>query len=109
MLPMHGLNPADAINGDVFFNSEIGQLNGPARTVTLLGNMSFGSDRWNVTTTRLVLGYADAQVNALLDIDGEREATLALCALGRGGTVVTVAGSPLPVPEPVFRRVGRAS
>lgn len=33
--------------------------------------------------TALVLGYADAQVNALLGIDGEREATVALCAIGR--------------------------
>jgi SagB-type dehydrogenase family enzyme len=31
----------------------------------------------------LVLGYADAPVNALLDIDGEREAVVALCAIGR--------------------------
>ena len=29
---------------------------------------------------RLVLGYADAPVNALLGVDGEREATIALCA-----------------------------
>ena len=31
----------------------------------------------------LVLGFADADVNALLGVDGEREATLALCAVGR--------------------------
>jgi SagB-type dehydrogenase family enzyme len=31
----------------------------------------------------LVLGYADAPVNALLGVDGESEATVALCALGR--------------------------
>ncbi len=34
--------------------------------------------------TKLVLGYADSPVNALLDIDGEREAALALCPIGRG-------------------------
>jgi SagB-type dehydrogenase family enzyme len=34
---------------------------------------------------RIVLGYADDQINALLDIDGEREATVALVALGRTG------------------------
>jgi SagB-type dehydrogenase family enzyme len=34
---------------------------------------------------RLVLGFSDAQVNALLDVDGEREATVALCAIGRTG------------------------
>ncbi len=33
--------------------------------------------------TELVLGYADAPVNALLGVDGEREATVALCAIGR--------------------------
>ncbi|HET7035160.1 MAG TPA: SagB/ThcOx family dehydrogenase [Thermomicrobiaceae bacterium] len=43
--------------------------------------------------TRLVLGYADRQVNDLLGIDGAREATVALCALGR------VAQPPPPAPE----------
>lgn len=33
--------------------------------------------------TTLVLGFADTQVNALLDVDGVKEATLALVALGR--------------------------
>jgi len=33
--------------------------------------------------TELVLGYADAPVNGLLGVDGEREATVALCAIGR--------------------------
>jgi SagB-type dehydrogenase family enzyme len=37
-------------------------------------------------STTLVLGFADAEVNALLGVDGEREATLALCALGRSDT-----------------------
>src|SRR5712691_3531134 len=32
---------------------------------------------------KLVLGFADSEVNALLGVDGEREATLALCAVGR--------------------------
>jgi SagB-type dehydrogenase family enzyme len=36
--------------------------------------------------TEVVLGFVDAEVNALLGIDGEREATLALCAIGRDGT-----------------------
>jgi SagB-type dehydrogenase family enzyme len=35
--------------------------------------------------TRLVLGYADAPVNALLGVDGRDEAVIALCAIGRGG------------------------
>jgi SagB-type dehydrogenase family enzyme len=33
--------------------------------------------------TRVVLGYADAAVNALLGVDGEREAAVAVCAVGR--------------------------
>ena len=34
---------------------------------------------------RVVLGYADAAIDALLDVDGEREAAVALVALGRDG------------------------
>lgn len=34
--------------------------------------------------SKLVLGYADAPVNAVLGVDGVREATIALCALGSG-------------------------
>ena len=33
--------------------------------------------------TRIVLGYADGAVNDLLGVDGQREATIALCAVGR--------------------------
>jgi SagB-type dehydrogenase family enzyme len=33
---------------------------------------------------RLVLGFADAAVNALLGLDGEREAAVAICSLGHG-------------------------
>lgn len=67
---------------------------------------------------RLVLGFADAQVNALLAVNGEREATLALCALGRSA-VVESAAPPPPVPaldlpfrrpsarEVVFPEIGR--
>lgn len=36
-------------------------------------------------SARLVFGYADAAVNAALGVDGVREATVALCAVGRGG------------------------
>ncbi|MGH2549579.1 MAG: SagB/ThcOx family dehydrogenase, partial [Thermomicrobiales bacterium] len=42
--------------------------------------------------TRLVFGYADRQVNDVLGIDGRREATLALCAIGR--TMQTASRSP---------------
>lgn len=43
--------------------------------------------------TRMVFGFADAQVNALLGVDGTREATLALCAIGRTST------APPPSPQ----------
>ena len=33
--------------------------------------------------TRVVLGFADDEINALLDVDGEREAAISLVALGR--------------------------
>lgn len=42
-------------------------------------------------SSHLVLGYADADVNALLGVDGEREATIAICSLGQG----------LPAPPPI--------
>ena len=44
--------------------------------------------------TRLVLGYADRDVNDLLGVDGRREATVALCAIGRADQ------PPPPSPEP---------
>lgn len=53
---------------------------------------------------RLVLGFVDAQVNALLDIDGEREATLALCALGRSLAVDTAASPPVPALDLPYRQ-----
>ncbi len=43
--------------------------------------------------TQLVFGFADASVNALLGIDGQREAALALCAIGR------TSAAPPPVSE----------
>jgi SagB-type dehydrogenase family enzyme len=36
--------------------------------------------------TQVVLGYADASINALLGVDGEREATVALCTIGSGAS-----------------------
>jgi SagB-type dehydrogenase family enzyme len=33
--------------------------------------------------TEVVLGFADAEINALLDVDGQREATVALVPIGR--------------------------
>ena len=42
--------------------------------------------------TQVILGYADAAVNDALGVDGEREACIALCALGRA----TVAVPPAP-------------
>ena len=46
--------------------------------------------------SRVVLGFADKQVNALLDVDGEREATIAMIALGR--TAEPAPASPPVVP-----------
>jgi SagB-type dehydrogenase family enzyme len=45
--------------------------------------------------TRIILGYADEPVNALLGVDGVREAAIALCAIGDAGTDVPMA-PPLP-------------
>jgi SagB-type dehydrogenase family enzyme len=43
--------------------------------------------------TQMVFGFADAAVNNLLGVDGTREATLALCAIGRASS------APPPAPE----------
>lgn len=40
-------------------------------------------------TTAVVMGFADATVNRLLGVDGEREAAVALVALGDGAPVTT--------------------
>jgi SagB-type dehydrogenase family enzyme len=47
--------------------------------------------------TRVVLGYADEAVNALLGIDGQREAAVAMCSLGHG----VRAPEPPPHLEPI--------
>ncbi len=47
--------------------------------------------------SRLVLGFVDAPVNALIGVDGEREAALALVPLGRG-TVGPAGGGPPVTP-----------
>jgi SagB-type dehydrogenase family enzyme len=49
---------------------------------------------------RLVLGYADAVVNALFGVDGEREATVALCAVGWTSEPVPVAPEVVPLTYP---------
>jgi SagB-type dehydrogenase family enzyme len=49
---------------------------------------------------RLVLGYADAAVNAVLGVDGVREATVALCALGRTTRPLPTAASLPPLDYP---------
>ncbi|TDC46062.1 SagB/ThcOx family dehydrogenase [Jiangella ureilytica] len=49
----------------------------------------------------LVLGFADAAVNAVLGVDGAREATVALCALGRGGPPAPDVAELPPVNLPV--------
>src|SRR5581483_3087006 len=47
---------------------------------------------------RVVVGFVDAEVNRLLDVDGEREAAIALVALGTGG--------PPPPPAPPVPPLG---
>ncbi|MGA7670066.1 MAG: SagB/ThcOx family dehydrogenase [Nitrolancea sp.] len=51
--------------------------------------------------TRLVLGYADAEVNDLLGIDGHREATAALCAIGHTDQAPTASPHLEPLDYPV--------
>jgi SagB-type dehydrogenase family enzyme len=63
--------------------------------------------------TRVVLGFADDEINALLGVDGAREAAVSLVALGR--TEDTPAASPDRIPgdrrdaRRVFARFGRRS
>src|SRR5262249_44889308 len=45
---------------------------------------------------RLVLGFADQAVNALLGVDGEREAAVVVCSLGQG---LTAPPPPADVPS----------
>ena len=47
---------------------------------------------------RVVLGFADVEINALLDVDGEREAVISLVALG-------LSHDPLPA-SPEIRPLG---
>lgn len=47
--------------------------------------------------SQLVMGFAEAQVNALLGVDGERESCVCLVALGRDGSPV----APAPTVQPL--------
>jgi SagB-type dehydrogenase family enzyme len=49
---------------------------------------------------RLVLGYADEATNATLGVDGVREATVALCALGRAARPAPAAPAIAPLDLP---------
>jgi SagB-type dehydrogenase family enzyme len=49
---------------------------------------------------RVVLGFADAAVNALLGVDGEREAAIAVCALGQGSHAPAPAAHLEPIEHP---------
>ncbi len=51
--------------------------------------------------TRVVLGYADGAVNGLLGVDGQREATVALCAVGRAEWKVPSSPALEPIDYPV--------
>ena len=55
--------------------------------------------------SKVIFGFADAEVNALLGIDGDREATLLLATIGRGGTPAPDA----PPVEPLHHRVRQIS
>ena len=50
--------------------------------------------------TQFVFGYEDAAINAILGVDGVREATVALCAVGRGGVAVPAAPPVTPIAHP---------
>jgi SagB-type dehydrogenase family enzyme len=53
-------------------------------TGTLLANLLAVAAAMDLPA-RVVVGFVDAEVNRLLDVDGEREAAIALVALGTGG------------------------
>ena len=51
--------------------------------------------------TKLVLGFADQIVNDLLGVDGHREATLALCAIGHSSDAIPATPAVEPIDYPV--------
>ena len=65
-------------------------------TGTILANLLAVASADGVAT-RVVLGFVDAAVDALLGLDGEREAAVALVALGTGADVPP----PAPAAEPL--------
>src|SRR5579883_2941331 len=88
-------------------------------TGTLLANLLAVAAAMDLPA-RVVVGFVDAEVNRLLDVDGEREAAIALVALGTGGPPAPPAPPaaspaalvPLPAPaalprEPVERVILR--
>ncbi|HLK10553.1 MAG TPA: SagB/ThcOx family dehydrogenase [Candidatus Binatia bacterium] len=66
-------------------------------TGTLLANLLAVAAAAGIAA-RVVLGFVDADVNRLLDVDGEHEAAIALVALG--------AGAPAPPPAPAAPPLG---
>jgi SagB-type dehydrogenase family enzyme len=50
--------------------------------------------------TKVILGFADEQINALLDVDGEREAAIALVAIGRTADKAAAAPEVAPLDLP---------
>jgi SagB-type dehydrogenase family enzyme len=66
-------------------------------TGTILANLLAAAAAQSLPA-RLILGFADAAVNALLDLDSAREASLVLAALGRGGAP---AAQSVPAMEPL--------
>jgi SagB-type dehydrogenase family enzyme len=49
---------------------------------------------------KVVLGYADQQINGLVDVDGEREATVALLTMGRSSAAISAAPEVTPLNFP---------
>jgi len=73
---------------------------------TILANM-LAMARAHHLPARVVLGFADGAVNRLLGLDGQREAALALVALGRSAPVAAKREEPPPLhleTEPLSRR-----
>lgn len=72
-------------------------------TGTVLGNLlAVATDAG--LPTRTVLGFVDAEINALLAVDGEREAAISLIALGRDDRPApeSPAIAPLDLPDPTL-------
>jgi SagB-type dehydrogenase family enzyme len=71
-------------------------------TGTILANLLSVAGAYAVPA-RVVLGFADASVNRLVDVDGEREAAICLVAFGSGAPAAPPAGPIEPLGLPTRR------